>query len=117
MEMTLIMILKKGLPRPGVPPPSWKIPPERLEFFMRGNFPTARVLVLMETKTAAMLYRCAEAGTFAGVTWHRRIGDGKSQVEYECGQRATEWRGVPPEIKEREDILAFALAKLEASES
>ncbi len=63
-----------------------------------------------------MLYRYDEAGTFAGDTWHRRLDDGKSQVEYEYGQRATKWQGVPPEIKELEDVLAFALAKLEASE-
>ena len=52
------------------------------------------------------MYRYAADGTFAGDTWHESIPDAKKQAEFEYAAALSEWKEVPPNVK---DAVEFAL--------
>ena len=85
------------------------MPPEAVKSDdLRQELPAAQVLLIEEKPDGVFLSRFAEAGGFAGDTWHRSLDEAKAQGEFEYEVLLTEWREVPSDVV---DPVAFALGR------
>ena len=67
---------------------------------LRERLPSPVLLTIEEMPDGVFLTRYADDGSAVGDTWHITLADAQQQAHYEFGDSLSEWKSVPPDVKD-----------------